>query len=36
MVLADVEIDRDHTLSIYAEADQAPNVAAALRRALAA
>lgn len=36
MVLADVEIDRDHTLSIYVEVDQAPNVAAALRRALAA
>ncbi len=36
MVLADVEIDRDHTLSIYAEADQAANVAAALRRALRA
>ena len=36
MVLANVEIDRDHTLSIYAEADQAMNVAAALRRALAA
>ena len=36
MVLADVEIDRDHTLSIYAEADHAPHVAAALRRALAA
>ncbi len=36
MVLADVEIDRDHTLSIYAEADQAANVAAALRRALGA
>ena len=34
MVLADVEIDRDHTLSIYAEADQVPNVAAALRRFL--
>ena len=36
MVLADVEIDRDHALSIYAEADQAHNVAAALRRALTA
>lgn len=34
MVLADVEIDRDHTLSIYVEADQVGNVSAALRRAL--
>lgn len=34
--MADVEIDRNHTLSIYSEADQAHNVAAALRRALAA
>ena len=36
MVLADVEIDRDHTLSIYVEADQVANVATALRRALTA
>lgn len=35
MVQADVEIDRDHTLSIYAESDQVDSVPAALLRALA-
>ena len=34
MVVTDVAIDKNHTLSIYVEAREAHNVEAALRRAL--